>query len=156
MITTATEVPHSETAQSTSQGKAEPDFAPIGIFLLRISLGIIFLAHAGLKIFVFTPAGTAAFFESLGFPAILAYATIAGELAAGIALTLGLFTRLAALATVPILLGATYVHAGNGWVFSNPNGGWEFPAFLVVTVLVQAALGSGKWAVKLPESKADI
>ena len=45
--------------------------APYGLFLLRVTLGLLFLAHVGLKIFVFTPAGTAQFFESLGLPGVL-------------------------------------------------------------------------------------
>jgi putative oxidoreductase len=139
----------------TDSTSTEKDYAPYGIFLLRLSLGIMFLAHAGLKIFVFTPAGTAGFFESVGFPGFFAYATIAGEVAAGVALMAGVYTRLAALATLPILLGATYVHAGNGWVFSNPNGGWEFPIFLVVAVIVQALLGSGAYAVQLSTNSAE-
>ena len=55
--------------------------APYAILVLRVALGILFLAHAGLKIFVFTPAGTAQFFGSLGLPPVLAYLTIAVELA---------------------------------------------------------------------------
>src|SRR5437899_11167423 len=50
--------------------------APYGALLLRVSLGVLFLIHASLKIFVFTPAGTAQFFESLGLPGFLAYLTI--------------------------------------------------------------------------------
>lgn len=129
------------------------DYTEHGIFLLRVTLGVMFLAHGGLKLFVFTPAGTYGYFESIGFPGFFAYLTIAGELAAGIALVAGIYTRLAALATLPILLGAAYVHAGNGWVFSNTGGGWEFPVILVVLVIVQAMLGSGKWAVNFPANK---
>ena len=54
--------------------------------LLRVSLGILFIVHAAVKIFVFTPAGTAQFFGSLGLPPALAYLTIAAELAGGAAL----------------------------------------------------------------------
>lgn len=121
--------------------------APYGIALLRMSLGVVLIAHAGLKIFVFTPAGTAAFFKSLGFPEVFAYLTIAAEVASGFALIAGAYVRLASLAVLPVLLGATYVHAGNGWVFSNANGGWEFPALLTVLLIIQTLLGEGKWAV---------
>jgi putative oxidoreductase len=116
-------------------------------FILRVSLGVMTLAHGLLKVFVFTIPGTVGFFESLGYPGVLAYAVIAGEILGGLALIAGVWTRYVALALVPILIGATITHAGNGWVFSNPDGGWEFPAFWTVTLIVQALLGNGALAV---------
>jgi putative oxidoreductase len=114
--------------------------------VLRLSLGTLFLAHALLKYFVFTPAGTEQFFVSVGFPGFLAYVTIAGELVGGALLLLGVQTRIVALALIPVLLGATWVHAGNGWLFTSPKGGWEYPAFWTVTLIVQALLGDGAFA----------
>jgi putative oxidoreductase len=120
-----------------------------GATLLRVSLGGLFLAHAGLKFFVFTPAGTAKFFESVGVPGPLAYAVLAAEIVGGIALILGAYTRIVAIALVPILLGAiATVHASVGFFFSNPNGGWEFPAFWIVALIVQALIGDGAFALK--------
>jgi len=116
--------------------------------LLRVSLGVMTLAHGLLKVFVFTIPGTVGFFESLGYPGLLAYAVIAGEILGGLALIAGFWTRYVALALVPILIGATLTHAGNGWLFSNPNGGWEFPAFWTVALIVQAILGDGAFAVR--------
>jgi putative oxidoreductase len=122
-----------------------------GATLTRLSLGIILLAHGLLKVFVFTIPGTIGFFESIGLPAIVAYLTILGEIAGGAALILGVYTRLTALLSLPILLGATWAHIGNGWVFSNQNGGWEFPALLAVLAASVALQGSGAFAVaKLP------
>lgn len=122
--------------------------AAYGAFLLRISLGILFLAHAALKIFVFTPAGTAQFFVSLGLPAALAYLTILAELAGGALLLAGLLTRCASAALVPLLLGAIiFDHGANGWLFSNAGGGWEFPAFWAAALIVQAFLGDGAFAL---------
>ena len=123
---------------------------PHGIALLRISLGVMTLAHGLLKVFVFTIPGTVGYFESLGLPGVLAYAVIAAELAGGLALILGIQTRLVALALVPVLVGATITHAGNGWLFSNPNGGWEFPAFWTLALVAQAMLGDGAWRVAIP------
>ncbi|MDJ0793840.1 MAG: DoxX family protein [Woeseiaceae bacterium] len=117
--------------------------------LLRISLGTLALAHGLLKILVFTPAGTVGFFASLGLPAFLAYATIAIEVVGGIALIAGVFTRYVSIAMIPILLGATYVHSGAGWLFSNEGGGWEFPAFWAVALAVQALLGDGAFALRM-------
>ena len=121
--------------------------APYAATLLRLTLGVAFLSHAALKIFVFTPAGTAHFFESVGVPGFVAYLTMVGEVAGGVALIAGLYTRVVALAVTPILLGAiATVHGHNGFFFNNPNGGWEYPAFWIVALVVQALLGSGAYA----------
>src|SRR5258706_2874020 len=121
---------------------------PSAALLLRLSLGAMFIAHALLKYFVFTPAGTAKFFESLGLPGVLGYATIAAELAGGVLLIAGVGTRVVALALVPVLIGATWVHSGNGWMFASPKAGWEFPAFWTVALFVQALLGDGAFAFR--------
>jgi len=122
--------------------------APYAALVLRVSLGLMFIAHSlVLKYFAFTLAGTAQFFESLGLPAVLAYATFWAELIGGILLVLGIGSRWVALALVPILVGATWVHFGNGWVFSAPNGGWEYPVFLIAASIVQALLGDGAYAL---------
>ena len=117
-------------------------------FLTRITLGIILLAHGALKIFVFTVPGTVGFFESLGLPAIAAYLTIFGEITGGTALLLGIYPRLVALLSLPILVGATWAHLGNGWVFSNTGGGWEFPALLIVLAVIVSIQGAGSFAIK--------
>lgn len=123
--------------------------APYAALLLRLSLGILFLAHWGLKVFVFTPAGTAQFFSSLGLPSGLAYVTLVWELAGAIALILGVYARLVALAMVPVLLGAIFtVHGPAGFFFTNANGGWEFPAFWIAGLLALALVGDGKYSIK--------
>jgi putative oxidoreductase len=123
--------------------------ANLAALLLRVSMGILFLAHAGLKIFVFTPAGTAGFFESLGFPGPLAYLVIAAELIGGIALIAGVWARWVSIALIPVLLGSIYApHGAAGFFFSNPNGGWEFPAFWVVALASLALLGNGAYALQ--------
>ena len=133
-----------------------PRLAAYAATLLRISLGTLALAHGLMKVLVFTPAGTVGFFASLGLPAILAYATIGAEIVGGIALIAGVFTRYVSLAMVPILLGATVVHSGAGWVFSNQGGGWEFPAFWAVALVVQALLGDGAFALRLPKTTRSV
>ena len=123
--------------------------AAYGALLLRLGLGVMFIAHSlYLKLFVFTLAGTAGFFESLGLPGVVAYLVFAAEGIGGILLILGVQTRWVALALVPILLGATWVHSGNGWLFSAEGGGWEYPFFLALTAVVQALLGDGAHALK--------
>ena len=113
--------------------------ANVGDTVLRVALGIMFIAHSVvLKYFTFTLAGTAQYFASIGLPASLAYVVFAAEAVGGVLLVLGLYTRWVALALVPVLLGAMWVHAGNGWVFEAPNGGWEYPLFLIVISVVVA------------------
>lgn len=122
-------------------------YAGIGPFITRVSLGIMLLAHSViLKYGVFTLAGTAAYFESIGLPGWTAYAVFAVEVVAGIALIVGIGTRIAAAAVVPVLLGATWAHASNGWLFTNEGGGWEYPLFLALIALAQVFLGTGAFA----------
>jgi putative oxidoreductase len=121
----------------------------IAALLLRIALGAMFLAHGLLKILVFTVPGTVAFFEQVGFPGWTAYLVIAGEVAGGVLILAGLATRATSVALLPVLLGAMYVHFGNGWLFTNANGGWEYPAFLAVTAGALALLGPGRYAVPI-------
>jgi putative oxidoreductase len=118
-------------------------------FILRLALGIMSLAHGLLKVFVFTLPGTVGFFEQVGFPGWTAYLVVAVEIVAGLLLIAGVAVRQTALVLVPIMLGATYVHLGNGWLFSSPNGGWEYPAYLTVLAIAQALLGPGRFALDL-------
>jgi len=120
----------------------------LGATLLRVSLGVMWIAHALLKLFVFTLPGTAQFFESVGFPGALAYPVFAVELLGGIALVLGVYARQVSLLLVPVMLAAASVHFGNGWVFSSPNGGWEYPIFLTVASLALWLMGDGVWALR--------
>jgi putative oxidoreductase len=116
--------------------------------MLRVTSGALFIAHGLMKVFIFTIPGTVGFFESLGLPGFLAYLTIIAEVGGGLALILGVATRAVSLALIPVLLGATWVHAGNGWVFSSEGGGWEFPLFWAIVQGAIALLGSGAYAVK--------
>jgi putative oxidoreductase len=122
--------------------------------LLRTGLGAMFIAHALLKYLVFTLAGTAQFFESLGLPGFLGYVTVAAELTGGVMLVMGAYTRVVAFALVPVLLGATWAHFGNGWLFTAPKGGWEYPAFLTLAAVVVGLLGSGRYAVGAAKAEA--
>jgi putative oxidoreductase len=122
--------------------------APYAALVLRVSLGVMYIAHSlVLKHFMYTLPGTAQFFASIGLPAALAYLTFWGELVGGVALVAGIGTRIVALGLIPVLVGATWVHAANGWVFSAANGGWEYPVFLIAASVVAALLGDGRYAV---------
>ncbi len=112
---------------------------------LRVTLGIMYLAHSiVLKVLTFGFSGTAAYFVSIGLPAFTAYLVIAAESIGGALLVLGIGTRYVALALLPILLGATYVHSGNGWVFTAAGGGWEYPVFLILVSVAVALLAKGR------------
>ena len=123
-------------------------FAPYGAFALRAGLGIMFIAHAYLKIAVFTVPGFAAFLGQVGLPGFLAWPIILAELIGGLAIMMGFYARLVSVALLPVLLGALLVHAPNGWVFNAPNGGWEYPAFLALAAVAHVLIGDGAYAVK--------
>jgi len=120
----------------------------LGATLTRLSLGTILLAHGLLKLLVFTVPGTVAFFASLGLPAIAAYLTIFAEVVGGVAIIAGLYARLAAILSLPVLIGSLWVHLGNGWLFSAEGGGWEFPALLVALAVAVAIQGGGAFALR--------
>jgi putative oxidoreductase len=131
---------------TTTTVNTKADYAA---FLLRITTGLFFLAHAGMKIFVFTLPGTVAFFSSLGLPGFLAYPIILLEVVGGIALLLGLYGDLLAIPLALDLLGAiATVHAKNGFFFTNPHGGWEYLALWVVALIAVFLLGNGAFAIK--------
>ena len=118
------------------------------VFILRVALGVMFIAHSLLlKYFIYTLPGTAKYFVSIGLPAWMAYAVFTLEVIGGIMLILGIQARWVALALCPILIGATWVHWGNGWVFSTQNGGWEYPFYLTLLAIVQFMLGDGAFTL---------
>ena len=122
--------------------------APYGVLVLRVALGLLFLAHMSVKLFVFKPSGTAQYFASLGVPGWMGPLTIVAELVGGACLILGVVPRYAAIALLPTMLGTiVLVHGKNGWMFSNTGGGWEFPAFWAVALVVLALLGDGAAAL---------
>jgi len=119
----------------------------------RLALGCMFVSHGLLKAVVYSLPESAKFFESVGFPGWLAYVVTFGEIVGGTAIVLGIRTRWFVAALLPVLLGTLRVHAGNGWLFSSPNGGWEYSAMLIVVCVVQLLLGDGAFALA-PEKKS--
>lgn len=122
--------------------------ADLAALVLRAALGIVLIAHGMLKLFVFTLPGTAGFFESVGFPGWAAYGVAPLELITGVLLVVGYQAAWAALLSLPVLLGALFVHVGNGWLFTNAKGGWEFPAVLVFLAVGVALLGDGAYSLR--------
>lgn len=133
--------------------------APYGALALRVALGSMFIAHAYLKLVIFTPAGFAGFLGQVGLPAFLAWPIILAELLGGLAILTGFYGRYVSILLLPVLLGALMVHAPNGWVFNAVNGGWEYPAFLAMAALAHGLTGDGALALKparLPLSGAAV
>ena len=126
----------------------DPRTAAYGAFVLRVTLGLAALSHGLTKLLVFTPAGTVAFFGSLGYPAWLAWAVMLVEILGGVALLVGYYARIVALVQIPILLGAVMVHFPNGWMFAAPNGGWEYPLFWAAALLTLVLVGPGAFAMR--------
>lgn len=116
--------------------------------ILRVTTGILFLAHGLLKVAVFTIPGTVAYFEGLGLPGSFAYLTIFAEIVGGLALIVGFQVRLVSASLVPVLVGAAILgHGANGWLFSNEGGGWEFPVFWAFVQSALVLLGAGAYAI---------
>ena len=136
------------TTYDASLPVARPTNADYAALILRVSTGLYFIAHGWMKVAVFTPAGTAGYFDSIGLPGFLGYLTIAAELLGGLALVAGVWTRAVSLALVPVLLGAAWFgHGANGFFFSNPNGGWEYPVLWAIVMVALALLGNGAHAL---------
>jgi putative oxidoreductase len=74
---------------------------------------------------------------------------IAAEIGGGLLLVAGIGTRYVAIGLLPVLLGALSIHIGNGWVYTNPNGGWEYVVFLGAAAVTQAFLGNGAFALPI-------
>ncbi len=135
------------TSETGTQTGAERN-ADIAAFILRLATGVYFLVHGLIKLIIFTPAGTAGYFQSIGLPGALGYLTMALEILGGLALILGIATRHVSLVMVGILLGAAvFGHGGAGFTFSNPGGGWEYPVLWAITMLALALLGDGAWSL---------
>jgi putative oxidoreductase len=121
---------------------------PYAALVLRIGLGVLFLAHSDLQIRVYGLRTEVEYFKSIGLPGRLVYLTAAMQGAVGIALVAGVYARFAALLLLPIIIGTIItVHASKGWLFTNKDGGWEYPAFWALGLLVQFLLGDGAWAL---------
>jgi len=112
-------------------------------------LGALLIVHFLNKLLIFTPAGTAHMFEGLGLPGGLAYLVMGTEVVTGVALILGIWPRVAALVALPVLIGAiAFFHVHNGFAYNAPKGGgWEYPGFWAVALLVQVLLGDGALAL---------
>ena len=119
----------------------------LALTIVRVVLGVVFVAHGGQKLFVFGFDGVAGAFAQMGVPAagVVGPATALVEFFGGIALVLGFLTRLAALGIGATMLGAiTLVHLPAG--FFAPNG-VEFPLSLLAIATALGITGAGRFSV---------
>lgn len=116
--------------------------------ILRVVLGVVFVAHGWQKFNQFTIAGTQASFAKMNvpLPELTAPLVATLELVGGIALILGVLTRIFAALFVLHMLGAlVLVHARNGIFVSE--GGFELVLVLSAAALVVALVGPGRYSV---------
>jgi len=122
------------------------------LLMLRIILGIIFMAHGAQKLFgIFGGkgiAGTISMVESLGFilPVFFAWLLALSEFFGGLGLVLGVFPRISsALISVVMLVAIFTIHISNG--FFNKNGGIEFNLLLLAVAISIFIAGAGKFSL---------
>ncbi len=121
-----------------------------GLFIVRATLGAIFIAHGGQKVLgIFGGPGLAGFVawaNTLGVPNMLAYLAAFAEFLGGWLLLLGCCAELGALMVIPVMLGAVFlVHWSHG--FFNQNGGFEYPLSLAIFSLAIIIGGPGALAL---------
>ena len=130
-----------------------------GLTVLRVIIGVTFIMHGGQKLFVYGFDGVSGAFAQMGIPLPNIMGPFIGfvEFLGGIALVLGLLTRVAALGLAANMLVAILtVHVKDG--FFNPTG-VEFPLSLLGAAMMLAIVGAGefsidamiaKWPVRAP------
>lgn len=132
----------------------EERYSNIGLLILRVSLGLVFIAHGYLKVFTFGLERAMHVFEAHTVmhinlvPGWTAPPAAVIEWVGGILLILGIKTRLATPFLAAVAFGAGAVHFENGWNYtSKPDGGWEYGIFLFICCIVVYLVGPGKYTL---------
>jgi putative oxidoreductase len=130
----------------------------LGLTVLRVTLGVIFLMHGYLTLAVIGPSGTAGYMPRMGYPAALgpalAWYLIVAHSVGGTLLILGLWTRWAALAQVPIIASAFFLlHLPQGFfltgIVTDPArgaaiaGGYEYTLLVLAATITLVLAGGG-------------
>lgn len=130
---------------------SDPDAINLALLLLRVAVGAIMLAHGLNHIFGGGKIeGTAGWFESLGMRPGILHAWLASitEVAAGALLIVGLFTPLAAVGVVGVMVVAWITnHRTNGFFIFRPGEGWEYVMLVTVCGVALGGLGAGEWSL---------
>jgi putative oxidoreductase len=124
---------------------------PYGALVLRLVLGVIYIAHAYLALVVMGPAKAAEFQRAMHIPLpeIGVWYLIAAHGLGGILLILGLLVRWAALANIPIMVGALwFVHVQQGFFILDGKNGYEYVLVLLGATIAQALLGAGAFTLR--------
>jgi putative oxidoreductase len=125
-----------------------PPLAPYAAMLLRVTMGVLFLAHAiWWKVVTAGMTHVVPWFVSQGYPAAFAWFVTLLEAAGGVALILGWRITLVAPVLAALMAGITWQQFPNGWIYTSTHGGWEYPAFWTVALIVQAMLGAGAFSL---------
>jgi putative oxidoreductase len=119
-----------------------------GIFLLRLLLGLLFIAHLYWK-FAVLPGGLEAWWGNLlkaGYPAVVPAYVLSAELAGALLLVPGVLTRYVALYTIPMMVGAAqFWLVRKGFYFTK--AGAELPLVWLALLALQAIMGDGSYAL---------
>jgi putative oxidoreductase len=121
-----------------------------GATVLRVFLGVIYIMHAYLAVFVYGPSGMIAFQHGKGipFPEVATWYLILAHGVGGICLILGVLARWAALINIPVMAGALFfVHLKQGF-FMGKEGGYEYALLVLGATIAQAFLGAGAFTLR--------
>jgi putative oxidoreductase len=128
-------------------------YAPYGLALLRVAIGIDWIAHAFLKIYRGMHTHEALLAKN-GITPLLAWPTFGIEVIGGVAILLGWYTRQWATFLLIFLGVVVWFYWPVGWGYSSPGGGWEYPLFWLVAQAALALAGSGAFALQTNLSRA--
>jgi putative oxidoreductase len=128
-------------------------YAPYGLALLRVAIGIDWIAHAFLKIYRGMHTHEALLAKN-GITPLLAWPTFGIEVIGGVAILLGWYTRQWATFLLIFLGVVVWIKWPVGWGYSSPGGGWEYPLFWLVAQAALALAGSGAFALQTNLSRA--
>ena len=127
-------------------------YAPYGILVLRVAVGIDWIVHAFLKTYrgMYTHE---ALLAKNGITPLLAWPTFSIELIGGCAILLGWYTRQWAAFLLVFLAVVVWIKWPVGWLYSNAGGGWEYPLFWLLAQTALVLVGSGAFALQTTPAK---
>jgi putative oxidoreductase len=122
-------------------------YAPYGIFLLRVAIGVDWIAHAFLKTYRGMNTHEALLARN-GIPSLLAWPTFGLEVIGGVAIVLGWYGRQWSAFLLIFLATVVWIKWPVGWIYSNVGGGWEYPLFWLFAQAALVLCGDGAFALR--------